>query len=282
MKVQLDQVAQSQITEQERNVLDWLSPISYAQEQDDLTSMYQDGTFGDLIRSPQFRNWKAPTSTNNRALFCSGIQGAGKTIFSSAVVDVLTQEADTAGGGLPVGIIYLYCNFKRRHEQTTGGLLSNVLKQLALCLRKVPLSVKSIHATHSMRGSRPRTDTLMGEIVTLISEFDHVSLVVDALDELDPETLDEFLPLLTKLAEISNFRLLATARPVPDVAAVFKDIGALELEIKPSQADLEMYIRAQIPPRFAQENVATGIVDKLLDVADGMYVTHPILTPFSA
>src|SRR2546422_765288 len=66
--------------------------------------------------------------TEKQTLFCPGIPGAGKTIFTSMVVDELTTRFRDDES---IGIAYIYFNFRRQDQQKVEDLLSGLLKQLA-------------------------------------------------------------------------------------------------------------------------------------------------------
>ncbi|KAL2014011.1 hypothetical protein VTN00DRAFT_1536 [Thermoascus crustaceus] len=108
-------------------IADWLTPVNYARHHNGLISRRQKGTGQWLLKSEAFQKWLNDQS--KRTLFCPGIPGAGKTILTSIVVDYLWK---TFQDDATVGIAYLYCNFRQRHEQTLEDLLASVLKQLEI------------------------------------------------------------------------------------------------------------------------------------------------------
>src|SRR5882762_6047914 len=106
-------------------VLDWLTPVNYGSQQSDFINRRQPGTGQWLLESKEFQTW---LNSDRQTLLCPGIPGAGKTILTSIVVEELTSRFSTRPG---VGIAYLYCNFRQKHEQTAQDLLTSLLKQLS-------------------------------------------------------------------------------------------------------------------------------------------------------
>ena len=94
-------------------------PIDYAPQQNDYIRRRQPGTGQWLLDSAEFQRW---LYTGKQTLFCPGIPGAGKTILTSIVVDELTTRF---GNDRIIGIAYVYCNFRRQHEQKADDLLAN-------------------------------------------------------------------------------------------------------------------------------------------------------------
>jgi DNA replication protein DnaC len=106
-------------------ILDWLTSINYATQQQDFISRRQAGTGQWLLNSDEFQTW---VNTDTQTLFCPGIPGAGKTILTAiAINDLITRFQNDPG----VGIAYLYCNFRRKDEQKAQDLLTSLLKQLS-------------------------------------------------------------------------------------------------------------------------------------------------------
>ncbi|OCL01281.1 hypothetical protein AOQ84DRAFT_434922 [Glonium stellatum] len=83
----------------DNRILNWLTPIDYAPQQNDYISRQAD----------------------RQTLFCPGIPGAGKTILSSIFIKgLITRFKDSTN----VGIVYLYCSFQWHDEQKAENLLA--------------------------------------------------------------------------------------------------------------------------------------------------------------
>ncbi|PYI02763.1 hypothetical protein BO78DRAFT_213479 [Aspergillus sclerotiicarbonarius CBS 121057] len=54
---------------------------------------------------------------DNQTLLCTGIPGVGKTILTSIVIEHLEEKYHDDRS---VGIAYIYCNFRRHHDQSRG------------------------------------------------------------------------------------------------------------------------------------------------------------------
>ncbi|KAL1906533.1 hypothetical protein Sste5344_007701 [Sporothrix stenoceras] len=114
-----------EVLEERQTILNWLTPIDYATQQNDFLNRRQTGTGTWLLDSAEFTGW---VESRVQTLFCSGIPGAGKTILTSIVVDNLYTRFQNDP---KVGIAYLYCNYRRQNEQKADDLLTSLLKQLA-------------------------------------------------------------------------------------------------------------------------------------------------------
>ncbi|RYP20071.1 hypothetical protein DL765_002997 [Monosporascus sp. GIB2] len=114
------------------NLLKWLAPIDFASQQSDFINRRQAGTGQWLLDSPKFHEW---IQTDKQTLFCPGIPGAGKTILTSVVVDELSTRFRNDES---IGIAYLYCNFRRQHEQNAVNLLTKSKVNIFATSRYIP------------------------------------------------------------------------------------------------------------------------------------------------
>jgi DNA replication protein DnaC len=103
-------------------ILDWLTTVEYAPQQNDYIARRQPGTGQWLLDSVEYQSWR---ETNKQTLFCPGIPGSGKTILTSIIVgELITRFRNDKS----VGIAYIYCNFRRKDEQKINDLLASLLK----------------------------------------------------------------------------------------------------------------------------------------------------------
>lgn len=250
-------------------ILDWITPIDYAPQQNDFIARRQVGTGQWLLDSAEYQSW---VETRGQTLFCPGIPGAGKTIITSVAVDELTSRFQNDKN---VCIAYVYFNFRRHDEQDIQGLLSSLLKQLA---QGQPLSskIKSLYESHHTRRTRP-SRTEMSEALRLeIETYSRVFLIIDALDEcqVSNNCQQSFISELFSLQTQCRMNLFVTSRFIPDITEIFR--GSRSIEIRASEHDVRRYIDDHIShlPSFVrrsedlQEEVKTAIVKAV----DGMYV----------
>jgi hypothetical protein len=251
-------------------ILKWLTPIDYAPQQSDYLKRQQPGTGQWFLDSAEYQAW---LKTKKQTLFCRGIPGAGKTILTSVVIADLFNRS---GSNTTVGIVYVYCNFRRKDEQNVDDLLLSLLKQLAKSQSSLPGSVKNLYDRHKLKRTRPSLDEILGVLRSVAVMYSRVFIIVDALDECQVSDgcrarfLSELFSLQTHGANI-----FVTSRYIPEILDQFKT--SLLLEIRATTDDVVRYLEGHIGqlPRFAQkdqqlqEEIKTGISEAV----DGMYVS---------
>ncbi|UKZ78708.1 hypothetical protein TrVFT333_006454 [Trichoderma virens FT-333] len=251
-------------------ILDWLTRTDYGPQQSDNFNRRQPETGIWFLKSREFQDW---LTTSSRTLFCPGIPGAGKTILTSIVVEELTirKEEDRS-----IGVAYIYCHFRRQHEQKAEDLLASLLKQLAQSRPSLSDSVKSLYGSHKAKGTRPSLNKISKELQSIAVLYSKVFIVVDALDECQASDgcRSKFLSEIFNLQEKSGVNLFVTSRFIPEITEKFEE--SISLEIRASEHDIRRYMDGHISrlPSFVrrnsdlQEEVKIGIASAV----DGMFL----------
>ncbi|KAK2794086.1 hypothetical protein FQN52_009168 [Onygenales sp. PD_12] len=256
--------------EERQAILNWITTIDYASQQNDYINRRQSGTGEWLLTSPQFQEW---VGTKRQTLFCPGIPGAGKTILSSVVIDHLHTRFL---GSMNVGVAYVYCNFRRKSDQKAEDLLASLLKQLAQGLPSVPDSLKILYAKHRNGRTRPSFKDISETLQSLVMAHSRVFVLVDALDECQMSDGHRmaFLAELFSCYSKCEMNIFATSRFVPEIVRQFK--SGLSIEIRASNDDVSAYLEGRMGqlPSFVQRNqpLQEEIKKCITEAVDGMFL----------
>ncbi|KAN0076279.1 hypothetical protein V8E54_006421 [Elaphomyces granulatus] len=261
-------VNSNQEDEYRKKLLDWLSPIDYAELQSDTFHKRQNGTGEWFLKSTPFIEWLEGKKKN---LFCPGIPGTGKTMIASIVVDHLkTSFPDDK-----TGKAFLYCIYKREDNQKVDDLLASLLGQLAVWQSIVPESIRELYNKHR-RGEKPRLsrNEILEALSSLTKTYSRTFIIIDALDECKTNHIrNELLSEIYKLQKGSDTRLMVTFRPsiVPNPPSSVR-----ELEIRAYKEDIEEYLSGRMSelPSVVQDNneLQCKIKTRILSLVDGMFL----------
>lgn len=200
-------------------IIDWLTPINYAPQQQDYINQRQPGTGEWLLDSPEFRQW---VESDVQRLFCPGIPGAGKTMLTSIVVEELTNRF---GNDKSVGIAYLYCNFRRHHEQKVDDLMSSLLKQLAASQSSLPDEIINLYNEHRNARTHPSPREVSKTFQSVAARYSKILIIVDALDEysMADGSRERFLSELFNHRKTHQISPFVASRYVPEIRNKFND-----------------------------------------------------------
>jgi hypothetical protein len=256
--------------EERQAILNWLTPIDYAPQQSDFLSRRQAGTGQWLLDSAGFQAW---LKTDKQTLFCPGIPGAGKTIITAIAINYLYTKFQKETN---VGIAYLYCNFKRNHEQTLEHLLLSLLKQLAQRQSLMPDPVKFLYSRHKDKQTRPELSEISRALHAVTNLYSRAFILVDALDECQANNgcRTRFLSEIFDIQAKCSASIFATSRFIPEIIQRFK--GSVPLEIRASHEDVQRYLDGHMLelPEFVRRNpgLQEEIKNEIVKAVDGMYV----------
>lgn len=259
-------------------VLQWLSPLDFTAKQTDIFARHTSDTCAWLLQDSRFLNW-ADKSASNRALWCPGNLGAGKTVATSVVINRLVEKYETAGD---ISIAFVYSDYNARAEQTSAALLGSLLKQLVLSSRSFP--------SYLVRGYKelchnktPQALDIDGALKLLNHQCHRTKVVyvlVDALDELDDQNqsretfLHAFLQLQKVCPTVSLF--ITGRRHLLSINEALKD--AVEIGIEASQDDLAAYVASKISTSqdlsdIVADNANTKhkVISTVVDLAKGHF-----------
>ncbi|RSL74690.1 hypothetical protein CEP51_011483 [Fusarium floridanum] len=264
----LDKFGQTHAADQRLKILDWITPMSFVSDQQDHLDRLQPGTGQWLLDSPQFQAW---TRWDFQTLYCPGIPGAGKTILASLVIDHLQTQYQSED----VGVVYAFCNFSRREEQTPKNLLAALLRQTVHGKAQIDGRIESLYELRHDGESALSRETITQELESCISSYSRVFVVVDAVDELDT-CRDGFLTSLTTLSTklVGKMSLFITSRIIPEIAECLQ--GSLQLEIQASEVDISTFTQGQMSrlPAFVRRrpDLQTEITETIGRASQGMFL----------
>ncbi|GFF94638.1 hypothetical protein IFM53868_07629 [Aspergillus udagawae] len=249
------------------DLLNWITPDDYGPLQSDHFRRRQAGTGEWLLNSMEFQKW---LKTSQETLFCHGIPGAGKTIWTSVVINHLTRRTFEDRS---LGVAYVYCNFQRKDEQTVDRLLSSFLKQLSERLPTIPGEVSDLYNQHKTGRTRPSLEEISRTLHSVAIKYSSVFILVDALDECRESERNKFILEIFSLQARCGINIFATSRINGEIEKLFSD--AISLEIRARDHDVEIYLDERM--RLQQldvldDNTKNEIKRTVVDASGGMFL----------
>jgi hypothetical protein len=191
----------------------------YGPQQSGFIKRRQPGTGKWLLHSTEYLAW---LKISKQTLFCPGIPRAGKTIFTSIVIDDLIRRFQN---NPTIGIAYIYCNFWRKDDQKAEDLLASLLKQLAQEWPSLPDIVKDLYSRHKDKRTRPLLEEISRALQSVAAMYSRVFVIVDALDECQVSDSCRLINLQVR----SGTNIFATSRFIPEITEKFN--GSIFVEM---------------------------------------------------
>ncbi|KAL4799322.1 hypothetical protein BDV19DRAFT_385569 [Aspergillus venezuelensis] len=180
------------------------------------------GTGERLLSNKEFQAWKDDFSLG---LWICGISGYGKTTLSLTIIDHL-QEGCYIDGNSRKALTYFDFYFNDAKRQSADDMMRGIISQFDFQTSEISAFVDALFAFKS--GQLATFDELVQLLQQLVSAFDDVFLVLDALDECDNK--DRSWEALQRInANNGRLHLLITSRPDDEAGMGF---NRLKLGIK--------------------------------------------------
>lgn len=209
---------------------------------------------------------------DNSALWLSGYAGVGKTVLTSASIEVIENRISIRQKD---GLAYFYCDYKNSDTQNARNILRSLIQQAAMQSDDSLSSLLDFMEKLGLSRCHLSLQDLQDLLLSIIDHFDTFFVIIDALDECSDKRRHEVLDVLLRLRKCSTIKLLATSREDPDIAEALESFA--KVDVIANDKDIEMFVAAEIERRIRDNRlnidhteVKEQIIDKLSHSADGM------------
>ncbi|KAL8686613.1 MAG: hypothetical protein Q9224_005392 [Gallowayella concinna] len=251
-----------------KTILDWISNAKPDQKHHDVRLPRVEGTGAWLLEEPLFKAWR-DNSDGEDVLWCHGIQGSGKSILASLVIDHLCQKFLKD----PIPVSYVYFDYKDQDRQSLVAITASLLRQVASVAPTIPSAVASLYHKFSNQERLPEQQSLVQALLSTCQGFTAVYIVIDALDECEPGYRTGILEVIKILK--GHAKIFITSRPyLEDISKGFK--SSPQIPIKAHSEDLERFIDQKIEESDASDEMdhtfRGEIVQKIIESAREMFL----------
>lgn len=157
-------------------------------------------------------------------------------LYTRALILQHLQQKHSASVG--VGIAGLFCNYKEKDLQTPVNLLAGIWRQLAYDRSRLSDDIISLYGANAEKGTRPSLNETTSVLTREINQFSKVFVVIDAIDECDPD----IVPSVLRILDIPHVNILVTSR-LPGSGPL---ASYASLSIQPSTRDLRLYVESRL------------------------------------
>ncbi|KAJ4264299.1 hypothetical protein NW762_005495 [Fusarium torreyae] len=242
-------------------ILKSLSTLPYLSHHQAAARGRLDGSGEWLLHHPSFNRWRG--SSSSTILWLHGIPGCGKTKLCSVVIDTMK----TTGTHSAELLAFFYCARDPREPKRgqCTAVIQSLLRQVAAMspTRTITEPVKAMHERilEESFGDREWTQAECVEnLVQIMENYPSLTIVIDALDECDP---DERMALLLSLKEVREksanlVKLLITSRDDIDILSSLADASDIRISATHNAEDIDRFVQARVDAMMDSRQILHG------------------------
>ena len=266
-------------------ILRWVSAQPYLEHHEQISKKALAGTGKWLLEDPLYAKWhKGSTSS---LLWLHGKVGAGKSTLVSIVIEDAKRRFEAGQSPPPV---FFYCSRDAAEPQRSdpAAIFSSIVRQLSCTEPGLPL-LSPVIEIYERKGQGFSSQGLQIEesrdlITRLIEYYPMTTIVIDALDECDPEKRELLLDTIESLLQDSSLGLLKvflSSRDDQDISCTLREYPNLDLVSSRNSADIEAFVREEtdrlvrkqrlLRNSRSKESLKVLIIEEVARAADGMF-----------
>lgn len=170
--------------------------------------------------------------------------------------------SQSAGPAVPMA--YFYCNRAEESRRNPRIILSTLLKQLALFGPQLPKVIASSFDRRSHEGSKRALDIReIRQIITTIASIHHqVTLIIDALDEMDRDGRVELFDALKLILQDNQsvVKIFLTSRYHKDIKEELKNAKRFAIRARDNKEDIDRFITREVEYNISKKRLLGGEV----------------------
>ncbi|KAM7197300.1 hypothetical protein V8F33_005728 [Rhypophila sp. PSN 637] len=273
--IQLKEIQDGLERETRAKILRAISNIQYSSHHKSARKGRLQGSGQWLLQKPEYRAWREDSAS--AVLWLHGIPGSGKTKLASLIIDDLQNRENLA---------FFYCmrNPAEPERGRCDRILVSLVRQLATGLPNGSILPPVLaHYEDALSGTCDFEDQSWTSeessavLLELMEEYPAVTIVLDALDEVNEEDRQELMDILSELLRDSPnlLKIFVSSRSNIDIALHFEGSPNVYIDSENS-GDISAFIddrlnTARLLRGQISKDLHTKIQGRLLDGARGMF-----------
>ncbi|KAL8753191.1 MAG: hypothetical protein Q9184_005493 [Pyrenodesmia sp. 2 TL-2023] len=256
-----------------RRILDWLSPIPYIEHQQRHSQHRLQGSGEWLLNKDEYLAWQ---SSSTSAIFhLHGMAGSGKSTLTSAIVDYTLRRSSSQA--YPALLAYVYCskNASELARSDPQEIMRSIVRQLGVASGARKTIHRAIVNEYEQRETEAQNQgfdvarlSLQDciKLILHITESDPATIVLDALDEVRPNSRYGLLESLQQIVRdsVNVVKILATSRDDDQILSLLTNATKMRVEAEYNRADVERFVHDQVNLAIKHRRLLGGHVSSKL------------------
>ncbi|KAH8761659.1 hypothetical protein F5883DRAFT_631123 [Diaporthe sp. PMI_573] len=261
--------------EDQLKILEWICPIPHGKHHDTVQMARTSGTCEWLLQHKRFCEWK--NTSSSVILWLQGSPGTGKTFLTSKAIDYVQSELKSSANH--EGFAFFYCNWNEEERRKPLTVLRSYVRQLSTTARNpghIRKHLRDLSHEKRRKGSDLNLEDCKGQLLESVNLYPKTTLVVDALDECEPESRLQLVEVLHDLLSksVRPLKVFISSRPDVDIRAHFTSHPNIKIQARDNQGDIEIFVNKEMnkPRRWGpiSSPLRREIVKILLERSQGI------------
>ncbi|KAJ5316803.1 hypothetical protein N7508_001311 [Penicillium antarcticum] len=257
-------------------MLEWISPIPFGKNHNNVKEKRTPSTGGWLLQHEDFSKWEQNESS---IFWLQGSPGTGKTFLTSAVVDKIQDKIND--DPKDVGFAFFYCDKNETRRSQPLSILQSIVRQLSTTAKNpeaTQTKLRELYSKCRQEGTTFSLEICKEQIRSSLDIYEQTTIVIDAMDECDPDSRDVLIDALNSFVSESNSRpvkIFISSRPDPDIENQLGNTPNIGINASENKDDIEKYLSAEMgklakkAPFFGR--LKSKITEVLLERCQGMF-----------
>jgi hypothetical protein len=246
-----------------------------------------------LLHSPEFDIWRKSSASS--ILWLHGIPGSGKTRLVARTIEYLQGEIAPQSTAAPIAYFYCARDSAEPERANPDEIMRSILKQVSgsksdqsICPPILKMYQGRLREAEEDGSEITRLN--IDECVALIlsvAEETPMTIIIDALDECDPQRRHELLKSLKDLINesASLIKIFVSSRDDGDIVLRLNDVPNIYIHAKDNSQDIERFVYQEVDRAIQDHRLLYGnvppelkskIISTLVDGASGMFVRYAV------
>ena len=248
MDTQLQGLEDRLETSNRNKILSWISSQPYIEHHEQIKRSDVPGRGEWLLEDPIYARWHKESACS--LLWLHGKVGSGKSTLTAIVIDDVMRRSAAGQNPPPV---YFYCsrNAAESERSNPDSILASVVRQLSCVQPGVPLRPSMIEKYErkgqGFSSSGLRLEESRDLILDLVEQSQMTTIVIDALDEVDPEKRHALLDVFEDILQeaVGLVKIFVSSRDDQDIVCTLNEYPSLDLASDKNQRDIEQFVRTE-------------------------------------
>ncbi|KAJ5497544.1 hypothetical protein N7463_009531 [Penicillium fimorum] len=272
----IQHLLQNMDEEKRIEMLEWISSIPFGKNHNNVKEKRTPGTGEWLLQHEDFTTWE---QSNSSIFWLQGSPGTGKTFLTSAVVDRIQDRL--SGTSKNEGFAFFYCDKNEPRRAQPLSIIQSIVRQLSTTAKNPESTQKKLCQLYNKcrsSGSGFSLEQCKEQIQASLDIYEKTTIVIDAMDECNPDSRDELIDALNSFVSQSNKRhvkIFISSRPDPDIEVQLQNAPNIGINASDNKGDIQTYLNVELD-KLAKKNPFIGrlkskILDTLLERCQGMF-----------